>query len=458
MDNRNLTKEEILAIGKSVIGKTFGEIGYSQVGTNGNSKGKLGTFLEEEVFGYSANNDAAPDFEYAGIELKLTPYKKNKNGTYSSKERLVLGIVNYMEEYKNSFHESHFWEKNQKLYIMFYLWEKHNIREDMKIMFDLLYEYPETDLIIIKNDWEIIINKIKNGQAHLISEADTMYLSACTKGANSKSMRMQPFSNILAKQRAFSLKSSYMTQVLREQINKIKDESIVTIKDVETVSFEQSIINRLNEFKGMCRSELKSKFDIVSNAKNINELLVSAMLGIKGKVNNTSEFQKANIILKTITEKESGTIKESMSFPAFKFTDIINEEWDDSTLRNTFETTKFLFVVFKEMNGEICYNRAVFWNMPLDILDNEVIKVWEKTKDVINSGSIVKKVLNNKRETNFPGAKFNEYMHVRPHGTTTADVYDLPVVDKVTGSIAYTKQCFWLNSKYIKKIIGEMLI
>lgn len=454
MDNRNLTEEEILAIGKSVLGKTFGEIGYHQEKSNANSKGQLGTFLEEEVFGYTPNSDSGSDFKYAGIELKLTPYKKNKDGKYSSKERLVLGIINYMEEYKNSFFESSFWFKNKSLYIMFYLWEKHNVREDMKVMFDLLYEFPKADLIIIKNDWDIIINKIKNGQAHLISEADTLYLAACTKGANAQSMRTQPFSNILAKQRAFSLKSSYMTQLLREEINKVTDESLLTIKDVETVSFEQSIINRLNEFKGMSRSELKSKLDIVSNAKNINELLVSAMLGIKGKVNKTSEFKKANIILKTITEKENGTIKESMSFPSFKFTDIINEEWDDSTLRNTFETTKFLFVVFKEINNEICYNRAVFWNMSLDILDDEVVKVWEKTKDVINSGNIVKKVLNNKRETNFPGAKFNEYTHVRPHGTTTDDVYDLPVTDKITGSNVYTKQCFWLNSKYIRKIVS----
>ena len=59
---------------------------------------------EEDVFQYGSNSRSAPDFEEAGIELKVTPYKKNKNGTLSAKERLVLNIINYMKEYKNTFY------------------------------------------------------------------------------------------------------------------------------------------------------------------------------------------------------------------------------------------------------------------------------------------------------------------------------------------------------------------
>ena len=41
----------------------------------------------------------------------------------------------------------------------------------------------------------------------------TLNLGACTKAANSADRRKQPFSNELAKPRAFSFKSSYMTYV-----------------------------------------------------------------------------------------------------------------------------------------------------------------------------------------------------------------------------------------------------
>ena len=40
------------------------------------------------------NNDSAADFEKIGLELKVTPFKVNKNGSISAKERLVLTILN----------------------------------------------------------------------------------------------------------------------------------------------------------------------------------------------------------------------------------------------------------------------------------------------------------------------------------------------------------------------------
>ena len=39
---------------------------------------------------------------------------------------------------------------------------------------------------------EKIIQKIRNGKAHEITEDDTNYLAACTKGASIKTMRLQP--------------------------------------------------------------------------------------------------------------------------------------------------------------------------------------------------------------------------------------------------------------------------
>ena len=74
------------------------------------------------------------------------------------------------------------------------------------------------DYEVIKNDWELIHNYINDGKAHELSESLTTYLSPCTKGASAKSVRTQPYSNIKAKQRAFSLKSGYMTSILRKYI------------------------------------------------------------------------------------------------------------------------------------------------------------------------------------------------------------------------------------------------
>ena len=75
-------------------------------------------------------------------------------------------------------------------------------RLDYKIHYSTLFELPENDLEIIKKDYQTIIDKIKAGKAHEISEGDTNYLGACTKGASSDSVREQPFNKeIVAKRR-----------------------------------------------------------------------------------------------------------------------------------------------------------------------------------------------------------------------------------------------------------------
>lgn len=452
--NRCLTKEEIEKISEEVVGKTFGELGDFKYNLDDfNYKGGMGVLMEENVFQYEANSDANPDFYEAKIELKVTPVKKNKNGTYSAKERLVLNIINYMEEYKNTFETSSFWHKNENLNLMFYLWEEGVPRSDYKIIKHLLYTYPEEDILIIKQDWEVIVNKIRNGLAHEISEADTLYLGACTKGANKESVREQPFSDILAKQRAYCLKTSYMTNLVRTKVMDEYTESLISADELQNKTFEESLYDKIKSFIGKSKTELINKFGLNPKSKDVIERIFAKMLGIKGKVNDTDEFQKANITCKTIRVNEDNTITESMSFPAFKYKEIILEEWETSTLRNTFSENKYLFVIFKEKNNEFYFSGIKLWNMPLSILDNEVKSVWDKTVEVIKSGNIVKSV-GKTRKTNFPGMKENGVAHVRPHGRDAKDVFELPVVDRLTGNKTYTKHCFWLNNKYIFRILN----
>lgn len=193
------TEEEIRTIATSSIGKTFKElknmnpVTFTSENYDENedklNKAYFGHIFEQDVYGYDINSNSKPDFVDANIELKVTPYKKNKDNSLSAKERLVLNIINYMTEYKNDFFSSHFWYKNKKIQIIWYLYESNKNKNDFVVTNELLYTFPKEDLPIIKKDWETIINKIKQGKAHEISEADTMYLGACTKGANKNTLR-----------------------------------------------------------------------------------------------------------------------------------------------------------------------------------------------------------------------------------------------------------------------------
>ena len=244
-----------------------------------------------------------------------------------------------------------------------------------------------------------------------------------------------------------------MTQLVRDYIGGERLERIPNL--LPNKSFEESIEERLYQYKGKLISELCEMFNVDSKAKNLNEILISKMLSVKGKLSSTDEFVKANIVPKTIRLESTGRIKESMSFPTFKFKEIIKQSWEESDLRDMFETTKFMFVIFRQFGKEYYFDSVKFWNMPISILDNDVKNVWEKTVNVIKSGSIVKKIKNGKRITNFPGMADNKYCHVRPHAQKASDVYPLPINDQLTGMAEYTKQCFWLNNSYVLKIINQ---
>lgn len=456
---RLYNRQEIELISKTAIGKSVNDILNTEVITIEDkeaNKGGLGQLIEKYLFGMDNNSDSEPDFMPAGIELKVTPYKKIKGGKLSAKERLVLNIIDYMTEYKNTFKSSHFWYKNNKIQLLWYLWEANKDKKDLIITHEKLLELDKNeDLKQIEEDWNFIINKIREGKAHEISEADTMYLGACSKGANALSTREQPFSDIPAMQRAFCFKNSYMTQLVRKYIGAYSN--VEKILKGTNDTFNEFVLNIITKYKGKSQNELMKEFNIDTKAKNVNSMLISRMFNVKSKLSETEEFQKAKIIPKTIRIEENGRIKESISFPYFKYTEIVNQDWETSDLREELETTKYMFFIFKMENGEYIFKGIKLWNMPEIDIETSVMEMWKKTYNTIKTGNIVKSIENGIRKTNFVGMSENNVCHVRPHGRNASDVCKLPVADRLTGATEYTKHCFWINNNYIRRIFDEYL-
>ncbi len=453
------TKEEVLIVANSAKGVPFNQL--DNTGRLSSKKGGIGQMVEENVFGMSVNSDSAPDFKNLGIELKVTPFIKNNN-KIRAKERLVLNIINYMEENFDSFYDSHFWYKNKSILMMFYEYQKQRESGYWYIDEFILYTWPEEDLLIILNDWKIIANKIKSGKAHEISESDTMYLAACTKGATAaSSLRQQPMSPIMAKQRAYSLKNSYMTYILNHYVyGKETDERIIKSTDVlKEKTFEEVIVDMFKPYIGKSQQQLIDEFNIVKS-KRTNASIVNKILMVNDDVSKSIEFQKANIIPKTIRIESNGTIKESMSFATFKFKELIEQQWEESDFYNFIAESKFMFVIFKKVDAteeNAILNSVMFWGMPEDDVE-EAKKCWETTVKVIKEGV----QLNQKGkyiENNLPKSKDNVVAHVRPHASKAYYKFD----DVEIGSFKdgnelpdgrwMTTQCFWINNSYIRSIL-----
>ena len=418
--------------------------GESDVTESKRNKGNLGQIMEEKYFHYSCNSDSCADFYEAGVELKVTPYKKKRDGSVSAKERLILTMIDYFQVVNEEFENSHFWNKSKLILLIYYLYIKEiQYNLDYKIDYVKLFTPPEQDVKIIQHDYETIVQKIKDGKAHELSEGDTLYLGAAPKAATSKDRRKQPFSSEPAKPRAFAFKNSYMTYVLNNYIvpGKVTYEPILHGSIVD--SFEDYVIGEIDKFRGNSVEELSARFgiDTSKKPKNLESMIAYRLLGVKGE--HVEEFEKANIVLKTIRIEKNDRIKENMSFPTFRFKELVKEEWEDSTFGNYLRGTRFLFVVYKyDRDNTLRLKGCQFWNIPFEDLEVHVRNVWERTKNVINEGLKIT-IVNGVRKNNLPKISENPVCHVRPHAKNANDTYELP-----DGRL-FPKQCFWLNNTYI---------
>lgn len=453
------SKEEVIDKLEKTYGHQFKEYDVNHRLNNPKNKGALGQVVEEGILGYPVNSRPEADLKNLGIEVKTTGIIKNKSGQLRAKERLTIDSINYTTIVNKDFEVSPVWEKTEDMLLVFYHFVYGIPYGDMRIIKAVLNTFTDEDKEILKKDYEYIISKINEGKAETISEGDTMYLGACTAGTGQ--LQKQPFSKIKAKQRKFCIKESFFTQLIRKYINNQEFEHITSLDKLKNSTFEIAIESTLAEFYSMNENDIRQKFLIKDNpnAKSRYERYVSKMLGIKGEANNTDEFLKANIILKTIRVQSNNKIEQSMSFPYFEFKDIVKENWEDSNIRNLLADQKFLLAIFKEKNGQMVFDHVQFWNMPETTIDDIGKRVFDEVKRVLLSGNIVREIKKNKegkeiRYNNFPGMADNGIMHIRPHGRNANDVAELPVQDKLTGAKAYTKQCFWLNNSYVESIIG----
>lgn len=453
---------------QKLIGKTFADVcleddlentklvrednNYADSHENKKRKGGLGEIIEERFFHYQCNNDSRPDFDKAGVELKVTPYKINKNGSIAAKERLIITMIDYFTVVEEKFEQSHLWNKAKLILLIYYLYQQElESRLEYKIGYAKLFSPPATDIKIIKHDFEVIVEKIKSGKAHELSEGDTMYLGAAPKAATSQDRRKQPFNDEPAKPRAFAFKNSYMTYVLNNFIVPSKDTYEPIIKADITESFEDYVVSKINYYKDYTVDDLCGEFQIEykKRPKNLEAMLAYRILGIKG--NHAEEFEKANIVVKAIRIGKNNKIKESMSFPTFKFKELVEEDWENSTFGTYLSETRFLFVVYKfDENDALRLKGCQFWNIPYRDLE-EVQKVWRKTQQVLLKGLQITK-RNGKNYNNLPNASENPVCHVRPHAQNSKDTYELP------DGRQYPKQCFWLNNSYILRQINENLL
>ena len=322
-------------------------------------KGRIGFLVQEIYFDEPRDNEAQADLSAVGVELKVSPLIYKPRAGLRVKERLVLGMINRNNQLPSSFSESHIYDKCRLMMLVYYIDETNLGKTPFQFPFHkaAYVTIPEADLPIIEQDYRYIRDCVNAGRYEDLHESATNYLSPCKKNAG----------------RAFSLKPSYMNQLFREYIDadrlmydpETDQETYEIIRQYEAIvdnpnelrdcTFEEFVMSRFEPYIGMTikeiRQELMEEDEFADwSAKTSADKAefartTFAMLGISGE--QAEEFVRSNTYVKTLRVNADLTMNEDISFSAFDFKELLEENWEESTVYEEMVDRRFLWSVFK---------------------------------------------------------------------------------------------------------------
>lgn len=275
---------------------------------------------------------------------------------------------------------------------------------------------------------------------------------------------MQPFSHELAKQRAWELKSSYMTYLINNKIfNQKEQESVVGTARGQKKIFTEIISDKILAYQGFTEKQLYEKFLVNPKAKGKNSTLIRKIIGLTGDIDKTQEFQKANMNLRVIRIDKNGLPKEDSPFKTYNFQELVsNDNWEESQPYQEICSKRFLFVIFKENSqGEFVLDGIKFWGFP-DRLVDEVKRVWQETRKILAEGiELTKK--GNRISTNLPQSRINKIVFTKIHASNS--LYEIePGVfvgkgkesdtDILPDGRRITKHSFWFPKRFLKDVLS----
>lgn len=426
------------------------------------NKGAIGNIIEEHWFGIKNNPSPEPDFIDAGIELKVIPLEPKKNGL-SVKERTKICSINYNDLIHESWETSHVKTKLNKILFIYYQYNPEN-KSQSEIKHIDLWKLRGEDETIIKQDWEKLKKKVEDGQAHLISESDSMILAACRTGKGGvdrfgipNDMVTQP-NNVKegALRRAFSLKQSFTRQRWLQIHDKVQFESIIQSLTLSAgQDFEKAILEKLGKTQGMTLGDFAHKFNIATpQGKNAAATIIKKALGFKNVNSRIKEFEQSGIEVRIVPIRTADKKPwEAVSFPTFKLKELVDEPWDESSLQEYLD--RILFIPIYREEGKTPLNnrvlgKAFFWS-PTEKEWDTIKEEWQMYKEEIKGGKCkitrVKSGNSYKEMTGLTKESSTKIVHIRPHGKNRDDRDE----DSLGNSVV--KQSFWLNKNFVHHLI-----
>jgi len=442
-DPRAATEAEIVRRAESLPGRLVGSLEDLVGGRSGQGKGDVGLKVER-FFGIAQNAISEPDFPAAGIELKVVPLV-HRGGSMRVKERTVISMIDYNSLALETWTDAHV---RRKLHILFVFYE--HLPDESKTLFPiravLLWSPNALTEALLQADWDRVRIKVRQGRAADLSESDGRVLGPCTKGTDSTTLRAQPFSSVRAKSRAFALKPAFTFQLYKDAVGRAeKVESLAeNVGLAEFDDFERVLLSRFDPYLGRTVGEVADELKVPpSAAKSYAAAVVRRIFGAKDFNSKIIEFQDTGLTLRISRVTPGLDPYESLSFPAFVISELLEESWEDSDLLSRVEYMLMIPVIgeTKRTKQAACVLGApVFWRPDVDQI--EIIRrEYEIFRTEIRIG----------HADRLTPASATSIIHVRPHGRNARDTDVAPAIGPVV------KKSFWINKGYVSQILRQQV-
>lgn len=504
-EDRKFTKKQVYDILENAKGKTLGEVDkshqFARTETCPKITGIAGDVIEQSVFGYKRDSKQECDIEIDGVltELKTTgvripkselKFVKNKtNKEYfvylGAKEGISITGVTFEPTIQTDFYTSHFWEKSNRLLIVFYEYQSYEVvpaagYADFPIIDYCYNTFSDEEKAKLKNDWEIVRDYLQKvykeypeqkerdeklvGFTHLLRPH--LLLIELVPGFKRRA------SGMYQKPR-YRLKQTFVDYIVRGHFDKSRLKNEITLqKSFSSFSQLDARCHLLTQkYKGKKLPELKQMLKIDANAKNIAAQCVIRMFGTDCKrLNQISDFTKVGIIAKTITMTPTGGRTEDMKLQHIDF-----EEWadrdadfEDSQVYDYFCEHSFLCPIFCEHDSmdpsKTTFEGFKRFSFDEDFIEHEVRRTWEDSRNLIHHNELEWEYVydkNGNRRKNSSGAymgapnfpKSSEYLVFFRGG---ADVSTEKSRTECVNGIRMLPQFFWLKGSYIAKKLQEI--
>ncbi len=433
-DYKTASEAEIVELANELPGLSLGDIPGSAFESRAPQRGRAEAgHAIEAYFGIPRNSRREADFPAAGVELKSVALVETSLGLRAD-QRTVISQINYQKLAIESWSDASV-RKKLRLLLVFFERLRDAPKQSWLIRHFTLWAPDHVGLAAIESDWNRVRDKVLAGLAHELTEADGRVLGPCTKGASGKDTRVQPFSEVPAKPRAWALKQSFTLGIYEESRSSTPDYALI----VELAGLHR-LMSGMKAFVGSTINDVADEVGRTrSGAKNYAASVVRAAVDVIEPPGARSSGAFPQI--KSARTSELGVPYEAVSFPAFKHLELVEERWEESTLLSYLEHVLFIPVVGSlkaTPQGECVVGTPLYWRPNAEQLEGISVE-WHRYRDLIENGDADR----------LPTARQTRYIHVRPHARNAADR------DAAPGG-SHIKKSFWLNKPFVAEILASV--